>query len=59
MLLLFLILPELIFVGKKFLNGDRHKCLISEFVLAMIFHHFLGLNFVCGGVSESTSSKDL
>ena len=41
------------------LGKSKHGCLIPGFVSAMIFHHSLDLNFMYGGISRSTSSKDL
>ena len=53
------ILPEFIFVEKEILSGNRHKSLSPGFGPTMIFHCFLGLNFICSSMDWLTSSEEL
>ena len=57
-LFLLLVLPGLI--GRLgILGGSRHGSLSLGFVPAIIFHHSLSLDLVCGSVGRSISSGDL
>ena len=57
-LLLLLVFPGLI--GRPGILGrSGYGSLSLRFVPAIIFHHSLGLDFVCGSVGRSISSGDL
>lgn len=59
-LILLLILVFSGLMGRlRLLNGSRRGAHSPGFVTAMIFHYSLGLDFVHGGVSKSTSLEDL
>ena len=57
-LLLLLVLPGLI-RRPGILGRSGYESLSLGFVPAMIFHHSLGLDLVCGGMGWSIPSKDL
>ena len=57
-LFLLLFLPSLI-RRLGILGGSRHGSLSLRFVPAMIFYRSLSLDFVCGSMGRSISSRDL
>ena len=57
-LFLLFVFPNLI--GRlEILNESKHKSLSFRFVLAIIFHRFLSLDFVYSNVRQSISTGDL